>query len=138
MHLETPLIEKIGTLDAFYEKLLGSGHKAGDIRLLFIEALLKFKFMVENSMKSPQDPSYKLLYLSNSYDYVNRGIKKFLRKYNWHNLDLNDTDRSWMNDVPKTCSKKPIFRGKSQKNMDMEPPPLVLSCLSQIHMEGHY
>ena len=82
MHLETPLIEKIETLNAFYEKLLRSGHKAGDIRLLFIEVLLKFKFMVENSLKSPQDPDYKPLYLSNSYDYVNRGIKKFLRRYN--------------------------------------------------------
>ena len=77
MHLETPISEKIETLDRFYVKLVNSGHKQPEICQLFIEALLKFKNMVQKSRKDPTDPDFKPLYLSSDYERVNRGIKKF-------------------------------------------------------------
>ena len=123
MHLDTPLSEKIATLDLFYEKLIKSGHKPPAIRTLFIEALLKFKLMVSKSQKNPQDKNFKPLYLSNSYDQVNRGIKKYLRKFNWYDPELNDTDKSWMLELPRLSNGRK-FRGFSKKNSVLEPPPL--------------
>ena len=79
--------------------------------------------MVSKSQKDPQDKNFKPLYLSNSYDQVNRGIKKYLRKFNWFDPELNDTDKTWMMDLPKLSNGRK-FRGFSKKNNVVEPPPL--------------
>ena len=74
-------------------------------------------------LKNPNDPNFKPLYLSNDYDQVNRGIRKFLRRYNWYDPELNDTDKSWKFEVPM-LPKRPKFKEKSKKNRVLEPLPL--------------
>ena len=41
----------------------------------------------------------------NDYDAVNRGIRKFLRQFNWYDPDKSDFDYSWKNEIP-SCLKK--------------------------------
>ena len=90
MYLDLDISEKMAVLDQFYDKLVGSGHKHKEIQSIFIEGLLKFNKMVENSKLSPDSPDFKPLYLSNDYNKVERGISKFLRKYNWHDPTWHD------------------------------------------------
>ena len=94
-------IEKLSILDTFYDKLHISGHSHADISLLFIEALLRFSQLEKNSLLPSDHPSFKPLYLSNSFDRENRGIAKFLSRYNWHNPNAISTDNSWRNLVPE-------------------------------------
>ena len=82
MDLELPISEKIETLDKFYDKMRNSGHPHAFIRTIFMESLLKFNLMVKNSLLDPSNPKYRPLYLANDFDRENRGIKKFLRKFN--------------------------------------------------------
>lgn len=53
------MAEKIEILDKFYVKLSVSGHSHEKIRLIFVEALLKFNFMVEKSNLDPSDPEFR-------------------------------------------------------------------------------
>ena len=59
MHPLIEMSEKIEILDKFYDKLSISGHPHEVIRLIFVEALLKFNFMLENSKRDPSDPKFK-------------------------------------------------------------------------------
>ena len=113
------LTEKLSILDDFYDKLIASGHCHNDIRLIFIEALLKFNLLVKKSGLDHNDPLYRPLYLSNDFDKENRGITKYLQKFNWHDPTTSQTDNSWKQDVPvefKTLkakgktTKKPLLR----------------------------
>ena len=105
MHPSLELNEKIQTLDVFYDKLIASGHLHVDVRLLFVEALLKFNLLVKNSLLPPDHPSYKPLYLSNDFDKTNRGIAKFLQRYNWHDPEASASDSSWRKEVPSEFKK---------------------------------
>ena len=116
-HLDMPMHEKIAILDSFYTKLRKSGHHHEYIRLLFVEALLKFRQMVTNSKLEPSDPSYKPLYLSNEYDKVNRGILKFLKRYNWYDPMMSSTKNDWKKGIP----------------MDLRPPPQKGQIQAKIH-----
>ena len=95
MHLEIELDEKIKVLDLFYDKLAKSGHNYEYIQLLFVEAITKFMCLVENSLLPCDHPNYRPLYLSNDYDRVNRGIKKFLLQFNWYNPTPNPLAHLW-------------------------------------------
>ena len=84
MHLDLPMEEKLHVLDEFYVKLRKSGHEHAKIRDIFIEGLIKFGHMVAKSRLDKNDENYVPLYLANDYDKTNRGIIKFLRKYDWY------------------------------------------------------
>ena len=99
--LETPISEVVVILDNFYVKMAKSGHPHDQIRVLFVEAILKFENMVKKANLDPSDPNFKPLYMSNSYDRVNRGIRKFLRSFNWYDPDSSYSDHSWKSEVPK-------------------------------------
>ena len=100
MHPSLELSEKIKVLDQFYDKLRFSGHSHFDVRFLFLEALLKFNLLVKNSTLPPDHPSYKPLYLSNDFDRENRGLAKYLQKFNWHIPEASQSDNSWKLEVP--------------------------------------
>ena len=108
MHLDTPLSEQIEVLDNFYSKLRKSGYKHEKIRILFVEALLKFTKMVEKSKLSKNDPNYKPLYLSNQYNKVERGVQKYLRSFNWYDPAMSFVDNSWKRDIPQNL--RPNFK----------------------------
>ena len=48
LHFDLPLEEKLEILDNFYLKMVKSGHSQDFARTIFVEALLKFNFMVKN------------------------------------------------------------------------------------------
>ena len=98
--------EKIAILDSFYVKLRKSGHSHEYIRLLFVEALLKFQQMVKCSNLEKSNPAYKPLYLSNDYDKINRGIQKFLKRYNWYDPSTSMSRNDWKRDIPP-CLRPP-------------------------------
>ena len=122
MHPLIDISEKIEILDRFYDKLSVSGHQHDVIRLIFVEALLKFNFMLENSKKDPSDPNFKPIHVSNEFNKVERGIKKFLLKFNWYIPTPGHFDQSWKAEVPNSAKLATLrprggrFGSKSQKN----------------------
>ena len=125
MHLCLPLFEKISVLDDVYEKLRLSGHSHDFTCKIFVEALLKFGQMVKNSVLNPSDPKFRPLYLANDYDAVNRGIKKYLRKFNWYDQDKSENDISWKKEIPECLKKSPKTGGFGHKK-DKKSPTSVL------------
>ena len=126
IHPSIEFSEKLSILDAFYDKLIMSGHKHNDIRLLFIEALLKFNQLVRNSELPPEHPSFRPLYLSNNFDKDRRGISKFLSRYNWHNPDASTVDNSWKADVPLEFKQgKQKSHSKFRKSPQLSPSTVL-------------
>ena len=126
IHPLVPLNEKIRVLDDFYVKMAKSGHKHADIQAIFLEALLKFNDMRKRADLPPTNPNFKPLYLSNSYDKTNRGIKKFLSRYNWYDPDSFVTDQSWKNDIPQNMRPLPKTHAKFGQNESKMRPTTVL------------
>ena len=124
MHLCLPLSEKIYVMDNFYDKLRLSGYSHDFTRLIFVEALLKFGQMVKNSKLSPSHQKYKPLYLANNYDAVNRGIRQYLRKFDWYDPDKSEVDFSWKKEI-LTFLKSPKRRVLGPKK-ELDPPTSVL------------
>ena len=117
MHLDLALSEQIEVLDRFYDKLIKSGHKHENIRILFIEALLKFNNMVRKSQLPKDNPDFKPSYLNNDYEKVERGIQKHLRKFNWYDPSSNSTDSSWKNDISYVLREKSDKFGQRMQNV---------------------
>ena len=126
MHLSIDISEKISVLDSFYDKLYKSGHSHNDIRLLFIEALLKFNAIVEFSLLPADHPNYRPLYMSNEYDRNNRGIKKFLLKFNWFNPESNPALHAWKTEIPDYLKPSHVTSGKYKQNSSKFPCSSVL------------
>ena len=103
IHPDVGQLEVFEILNKFYDKLRFSGHQHSAIALLFIEGLLKFNSLVKRSQLPISDKSYRPLYMSNSYDKVNRGIKRYLSKYKWFSPDDDVTNNAWKLEVPRNC-----------------------------------
>ena len=91
-----------------------------------MESLLKFNHMVKNSLLDPSDPKYKPLYLANDFDRENRGIKKYLRKFNWFDPSENESDFSWKNEIPPSIRPKPQKKGRRKQLESRRAPSSVL------------
>ena len=62
--------------------------------------------MVAKSLLPKEHPEYIPLYLSNDYNRVNRGIAKFLRKFNWFIPGSSKSDNSWKSEIPDDLKPK--------------------------------
>ena len=82
--------------------------------------------MVANSKLDKSDSKYKPLYLANDFDKVNRGIQKFMKRYNWHDPEAEAKDISWKSQIPLSLKKNGPNKGKSRQNRDRIPPTTVL------------
>ena len=127
MHLEIDHEEKVRVLDSFYNKLRMSGHSHNDIRVFFVEGLLRFNSLLDASLLPPDHPRYKPLYLSNSFDKVNRGIDKYLSKYNWYCPGNDPEAHAWKAEIPESLKPpRPTTKGKFKQSSQQIPCSTVL------------
>ena len=126
IHLEVEFSERIKVLDLFYDKLAKSGHCHKNIQLLFFEAIAKFNSLVDRSLLPSDHPSYRPLYLSNDYDRVNRGIRKFLLQFNWYNPSNDPLAHDWKLQIPDYLKPESSFKGKFKQSSSKIPCTSVL------------
>ena len=94
--------------------------------MLFVEALLKLNSLIEFSSLPSDNPDYRPLYMSNAYDRDNRGIRKFLLRFNWFNNDSNPALHVWKNEIPNSMKPPQIFKGKFKQTSSAIPCSTVL------------
>ena len=124
-HLEVPIFEKIGILDRFYWKMRHSGHEHEKILTLYVEALLKFNYLVKLSKLPENDPSYRPLYMSNDYKSEERKMLKFLKRFNWHDPTTSATDNAWKQEIPTMLRDKIPNSGRSKQKLELAAPTSV-------------
>ena len=72
------LKEKQVILSRFAQKLINSGHSVESSKILIVQGAVKYFHKLEASRKNPEDPNYKPLYLSKSYNEKNREVNNVM------------------------------------------------------------
>ena len=76
--------ERLGIVDEFVQLLINSGHKYAFVKSITLQAITKYKYMIERSRLSCDDKKYMPLYRARNFDHVKRKVSKMVEVMTWY------------------------------------------------------
>ena len=86
-------------LSKFGQKLINSGHSLRSARIMMVQGVVKFLWLVDRSKLPDSNPEHKPLYLDKGYREEERQIAKYQAKMSWfrkkNKVSISETGTGW-------------------------------------------
>ena len=93
--LGTPKAELCGVLSKFAQKMVNSGHSYWTTKVILVQGVTKFNYLVEMSKLSERNKRYKPLHLPKSFKESERQLGKQLARSTWHRGRDETGNQAW-------------------------------------------
>ena len=100
----------VQVVESYIQRLVNSGHTFSFTKAVVLQAITRYKYMLERDSRLPEDPKYQPLYRSKLFDREERMIRKRIDFCTWYSgEDIGDPFRhGWKNHIRR--------RGDNVKN----------------------